>query len=338
MASAAASLSLHAPDLLEQVVAAWPSPAARAIARQLARADEAYHDEAPDEERAVLALLGIDAPGGGSPPLAGVTAAYDLGAAAPGVVRADPVYLRADVARVVLFDAGHVGLAAAEADALIELLNASFAGDGLVFRRGRAAHRWYLELPQAPLPGGASPERLAGAVLEPDVAERRGLGELRRFVTEVQMLLHDCAVNDARAAAGQPPINGVWLWGAGELPGAVAPPAFAWGADDLLAACAAHAGVPHDDDPAALAHALARPPGAVVARWPRGAAGSLEELLAGVIEPAAAALAAGRLARLVIDTAHAELVSTRGSRWRVWRNPARWIAGWQTRLAAAQAP
>ncbi|MEQ8663561.1 MAG: hypothetical protein RLW62_22310, partial [Gammaproteobacteria bacterium] len=72
-AAAAASLTLYAPDLLAQPLAAWPAPAARRLAGLLARADE----EAPaapaalaDDERAVLALLGIAAPGAGSPPLA----------------------------------------------------------------------------------------------------------------------------------------------------------------------------------------------------------------------------------------------------------------------------
>jgi hypothetical protein len=35
----------------------------------------------------------------------------------------------------------------------------------------------------------------------------------------MQMLLHAHPINEAREAAGQLPINGVWFWGAGALPG-----------------------------------------------------------------------------------------------------------------------
>jgi hypothetical protein len=34
------------------------------------------------------------------------------------------------------------------------------------------------------------------------------------------MLLHDHAVNAAREARGEPPINSLWLWGAGRMPSA----------------------------------------------------------------------------------------------------------------------
>jgi hypothetical protein len=38
------------------------------------------------------------------------------------------------------------------------------------------------------------------------------------MLTEVQMLLHSQPVNEAREARGEPPLNSVWLWGAGRLP------------------------------------------------------------------------------------------------------------------------
>ncbi len=38
-------------------------------------------------------------------------------------------------------------------------------------------------------------------------------GELRRLMTEVQMLLHDHPVNQQREARGLLPVNALWLWG-----------------------------------------------------------------------------------------------------------------------------
>jgi len=325
---AAPGCVIRAPDLLEQVIAAWPAPPARRLAGLLARAAEHAADDT-DDERGLLALLGIDAPGDGSPPLAAATAAYDLGTVpeAGGLVRADPVHLRADATRVLLFDAATIGLADAEADELMALLNDTFGADGMRFHRGRGAARWYLTLPGAPPAGGASPTRLAGQPLEPGVAERRGLGELRRFVTEVQMLLHDCPLNEARTAAGRAPINGVWLWGAGSLPASAAPPALAWGDDALLAACAAHAGVRHTSDVGSFVAALDEPPGPLVACWPREHRGATcAEALQSVIEPAVAALAAGRLARLELRTSHARFLLTGAARWRLWRRPGAFVA------------
>jgi hypothetical protein len=42
--------------------------------------------------------------------------------------------------------------------------------------------------------------------------------ELRRLMTEIQMLLHEHPINRARARGGLPAINAVWLWGLGVLP------------------------------------------------------------------------------------------------------------------------
>ena len=39
---------------------------------------------------------------------------------------------------------------------------------------------------------------------------------MRRLMTELQMLLHEHPVNEARAARGVPTVNAVWLWGGGE--------------------------------------------------------------------------------------------------------------------------
>jgi hypothetical protein len=78
--------------------------------------------------------------------------------------------------------------------------------------------RWYLELP-APLSiltlplsvglaMGAPPWSPAG----PDAPW------LKRLLTEIQMLLHEHPVNQARERLGQLPVNSLWLWGEGPLP------------------------------------------------------------------------------------------------------------------------
>ncbi|MGR8919545.1 MAG: hypothetical protein ACU85V_08000, partial [Gammaproteobacteria bacterium] len=207
------TLDILAPELVAQLDETGACPPA--LLELLARADIERCERRPDLEHA-LALLGLVSHGGSAPPAA-ASAAADLGDAAADVLRADPVSLRADVARVVLFDAVTAELGEAEADRLLALLNDAFRADGLALRRGRDPCRWYLEGAARPAGPTFSPAALNGQVLEPDIAGMRGLGELKRVMTEAQMLLHDCAVNAERAAAGRPPINSIWIWGTATL-------------------------------------------------------------------------------------------------------------------------
>lgn len=63
----------------------------------------------------------------------------------------------------------------------------------------------------------ASPEAAAANELEHAMPGGPDAGELRRLMTELQMLLHDHPVNEVRARRGLPAVNAVWLWGAGAI-------------------------------------------------------------------------------------------------------------------------
>src|SRR2546421_398768 len=45
-----------------------------------------------------------------------------------------------------------------------------------------------------------------------------------QLLNEAQMVLHTLPVNESRESRGEPPINSVWLWGAGSAPAVAAPP------------------------------------------------------------------------------------------------------------------
>ena len=45
-----------------------------------------------------------------------------------------------------------------------------------------------------------------------------GAGAYHRLMGELQMLLHDHAVNERRTASGIPAINSIWFWGGGTAP------------------------------------------------------------------------------------------------------------------------
>lgn len=102
----------------------------------------------------------------------------------------------------------------ADADALLATLNAHFANDGLYFVAPR---------PDAFFVRAADRTRLSTA--PPAAAIRRPLRGLlpqgpdaaawRRFQSEIEMLLHEHAVNAGRERAGCPPANSLWFYEGG---------------------------------------------------------------------------------------------------------------------------
>ena len=113
-------------------------------------------------------------------------------------------------------DAAMFELQRTEADALAGHLNRHLGERGFAFHPLQP-ERWYLRA-EAPLGKDAPP--LAAARGKPvDVHPGAGAEEARlhALANEIQMLLHDHPVNEAREQRGEPPINAVWLWGGGRL-------------------------------------------------------------------------------------------------------------------------
>lgn len=132
-------------------------------------------------------------------------------------LRADPVHLSVNRDRVVLLDASQLDITPAESTALVATLQAHFRGDDLTFI-GPHVERWYVTSDKAI---GIRTHPVS-TVRGRNVADYwfdgtdRALWQTR--LSEMQMLLHAHPVNEAREAAGQLAINGVWFWGEGEMP------------------------------------------------------------------------------------------------------------------------
>jgi len=125
---------------------------------------------------------------------------------------ADPVHLKFHHERIVLADTGAFSLAAEESAALIEALNREFGDLG----RFEAPHpeRWYLSIAETLAYRAPPLSAAAGRTL--DLPEGGDAARVKRWLNEIQMMLHAHPVNQAREARGQPPVNGLWLWGGGE--------------------------------------------------------------------------------------------------------------------------
>jgi len=120
-------------------------------------------------------------------------------------LRADPVHLRMMRDRPVVVPAEALNLSRAEADALCAALNDHFVGMEVVAIGPR---RWCARIERSFSSNQRSALEEAGReVLTGDP-----------LLNEIQMLLHAHPVNAAREARGEPPVNSLWLWGAGRAP------------------------------------------------------------------------------------------------------------------------
>jgi len=265
-------------------------------------------------------------------PVAAATRQRDVGDAAGATwLRADPAYVRPDINGARLLAHGPaLALEAADVDAFLPALRPLF-GDAGVPIDAPDPSRWYLRLPAgAKWPAFVPPEMALGddvfdhlpGTSADEAAEGR---RWRALLSEAQVLLHNHPRNAERLARGLAPVNSVWFWGAGVLPGSVQ---------------TGYASVATDDDGL---HAMALLAGAAAvdlpARWPSRASpslGSSERADSALFDlrhardlaalerdwlaPLHADLLAGRLQRATLDFADGlAFVLTSGQRWRFWR-------------------
>jgi hypothetical protein len=251
-------------------------------------------------------------------------------------LRADPVHLELDGGRLVLADSGTFSLSQQEAEGLTNSLNAYFSADGLTFYPLRP-ERWYLRTEAVPALETTELAAAAGRRIDSLLPRGGDAQTWRARLNDVQMLLHGHIVNEARERAGQAPINSVWLWGGGTLPGELSAPCDAlWSQDPLAAGLAQAAQIAArelPDDAAGLLRACAgEGVNLVVLDQLRGAAqyddahgwrDALQRLERDWFAPLLAALRQGRIGMLSLQSLGPEGVLTaevtRGDLRRFWR-------------------
>jgi hypothetical protein len=204
-------LTLVLPSLLTLPPAALTaSPELAALAR---RAPAPRHETA-GLDAVLLAVAQMPS----STPLGPVAARGAL--VSPGsapVARADPVALVAGRDDVLL--GGRIDdLSVADADAFIERLNAHFADDGLVFVAPRP-DTWFVHLGSLAPPRTTPLAQVRGAI-HLHLPQGEHAGRWKRWMSEMQMLLHDDPRNAARERAGLQAVTGIWIADAGIAPAA----------------------------------------------------------------------------------------------------------------------
>ncbi|MCB5183641.1 hypothetical protein LG201_00275 [Methylobacillus gramineus] len=108
-------------------------------------------------------------------------------------------------------------LSEGEAQALLDSLNQHFAPQQLQFSLAADGH-WYLRLPASP---GIHTHLLAEVVgrdVRAFLPQGQSAWQWRTLLNEVQMLLFEHEVNQARESRGELPVNSLWLSGGGSFP------------------------------------------------------------------------------------------------------------------------
>ncbi len=247
-------------------------------------------------------------------------------------LRADPVHLRLQRDQLIL--QAEVPLTVDEAAQLCASLNAHFVADGLCFV---APHpqRWYLQLDAAPDMSTRPLAQVAGRDVHAHLPQGADALRWHGVFNEIQMLLFEHAVNQAREACGLLSINSVWLWGGGRAVGELARPyAKVYGDSDLAASFAQTADIPHGSLTDDASQCIAGDDGDALIVWEglhralqhgdlhawREGLQRFEQCCA---KPLLNALRTGRIARLTLDSPQAgaarRFVLTRGAAWKLWR-------------------
>jgi hypothetical protein len=265
-------------------------------------------------------------------PVAAATRQRDVGdALGAGWLRADPAYVRPDINGARLLAHGPaLALTAEDANAFLPALRPLFGDAGFPID-APVPSRWYLRLPAgAKLPTFVPPEVALGDDVFDHLpgANADASGEGRRWralLSEAQVVLHNHPRNAERVAAGLPPVNSLWFWGAGILPGTVRSQYQHIATDDeALAGMALLAGADVSTLPSAwpslqLPHAssgTAGLPALFDLRHVRDLAALERDWLA----PLHADVQARRLHRATLDFDDGQaFVLAPGQRWRFWR-------------------
>lgn len=172
-------------------------------------------------------------------------------------LRADPVHLHMEQNQMVLADSQVISISHEETSQLTTTLNQHSVIEGVdpvlpppAFLPLHA-DRWYLYLPSAPVIRTHTLGEVAGKDIRhllPDGVEG---AKWRRYINEIQMLLYEHPVNQAREARGEPSINSVWFWGGGTMPEILSRDEQMWSSDLLsramvLASDGRHCALPAD--------------------------------------------------------------------------------------------
>jgi hypothetical protein len=168
-------------------------------------------------------------------PAAAITREFLAGDAVDATwLSADPAWVQPDMNGVRLLACGQLQLDMDEAQAFAAPLRPVFNEAGIQLEIS-TPDRWHLKLPPSTsLPSFAAPEQALGEDLSQHLPQGAEGRRWRVLLNEIQVLLHQHPLNAQRRARGLAPVNSLWLWGGGSLPGPLKSSLHGVISDDLL--------------------------------------------------------------------------------------------------------
>lgn len=220
-------VTLHIPALFPQFPEIGSSDIEQlslpGLSKLLARAASIKHEAVQHEQWLYERFIGISC-SVKDIPFASLTARIDgLDAANGWWMRADPVYLYPDTHSLVMQDPRTLGLSKDEREDLARDLKPLFGDYGATFYTPSSG-RWYLGFDEQPPAIDCTP--IHDVLMQP-IGSYLPTGEdSRRWHTlfnEIQMVLNQSMVNESREYSGRQPVNSLWFWGLGKVPGQSGP-------------------------------------------------------------------------------------------------------------------
>ncbi|UPG84585.1 phosphoglycerate mutase [Luteibacter aegosomatis] len=133
-------------------------------------------------------------------------------------VCADPAWVQPELNGARLLGCGNLAVSADDATAMVSALRDTFDEQGMSLLVGDPQH-WQLRVPgNLPVPAFPDPEEALGADLFEQLPQGEEGRRWRALLNEAQVVLHHLPQNAERMRDGLPPVNSVWLWGAGAMP------------------------------------------------------------------------------------------------------------------------
>jgi hypothetical protein len=212
-------LTLHLPSLGAACSIAPEAPPTPILDTLLSRADRAC---APANGSWIARAFGFADP----LPVARLMARRDnIDPGGDDLMFAEPVHMVADRDTVRLFPGRHLELEPLEVAAMTGALDEYFADLGLRFSAS-AAGRLYVHFARAERPTTHAMDAAVAMPLLDAQPVSHGALKWHAIQSEVQMLLHNHAVNRLREKYGKPLVSGVWFWGEGDMAAPIAPASF----------------------------------------------------------------------------------------------------------------
>ena len=146
-----------------------------------------------------------------------------------------PCHWQVGMDQVIMHDPARLQLSDEESQQLLQAMQPFLQEDGLQVT-WHSALAWHAQGDMLADMPTASLDRVIGANVKHWMPDSAAARPLRRLQSEMQMLLYNHPVNDAREARRQMTINSFWLHGAGALPEPAGAAAGAQLADGLRAA------------------------------------------------------------------------------------------------------